>query len=407
MVSHIVGYTNVDGKGLSGMERSYESFLAEGQSNLVLTLDIRMQHILARELNAAIEKFSAKGGAGVIMNVNNGEILAAVSMPAFDPHSPGGPDNPSAFNKLTYGVYELGSVFKIFSTAALLETQNVAMEQKFDASKPLKRGGFAISDYHAKERDLTLPEVFMFSSNIGSALIGEMAGTEAIKSFYRDIGLFDPLSLEIGEVGSPLVPHPWREINTLTASYGHGIAVSPLHVASAVASIVNGGVLVQPSLVLDKNKAETSRKSPSVRIVSPQTSYRMRQLMRLSVSVGTGTSADVRGYRVGGKTGTAEKIGAGGYDSKRLISSFVGAFPMDLPQYAIYVVVDEPIGTKESFGYATGGWVAAPAVGKIIASMAPIAGVEPEDLDSKDEIDFPLRAYVDLEGKDGGAVASH
>ncbi len=378
MAPHMIGYTDVDGHGLAGIERSFDKLLNAGEAPLTLALDMRLQHILRREVRKAAQTFTGEGGAGLIMDVSNGEILAAYSWPDFDPHNPGAAKDRALFNRLTLGVYELGSTFKIFSTAALLETKKVALSHGFDARKPLKRGRYTITDYHPEKRILTVPEVFMYSSNIGSALMGEMVGSTALQDFYRDLGLLTPVALEINEVGRPLVPEPWRDINTLTASYGHGLAVTPLQMVAAASSIVGGGTVIRPRLVLDHEK-DNARVQTDVRVVSPQTAHRMRQLMRLVVTDGTGKMADVPGYRVGGKTGTAEKPGPGGYSHKRLISSFMGFFPMEEPRYAVFIMVDEPHGTKESFGYATAGWVAAPAVGRVIAAMGALLGVHPEE----------------------------
>lgn len=394
---HMVGYNGVDGKGLSGVEASFNKFLdSEGGDNLSLTIDVRLQHALRREIKSAIDKFSAKGGAGVIMDVNSGEVLAAVSLPDFDPQNYRYASNDERFNRVSLGVYELGSCFKIFSTAALLETINPSMGQAFDARAPLKRGGFKIRDYHAEKRILSLPEVFMHSSNIGAALMGEEVGTDRLRSFYKDLGLLDKVKFEIGEVGRPIVPNPWREISTLTASYGHGIAVSPLQLTSAVASIVNGGEYVQPTLILnDASHKKSTRKSlnkTSVRIVSPEVSHRMRQLLRLVVTNGTGKNADVKGYYVGGKTGTADKPSAKGYDRKNRIASFVGVFPVQEPQYVVYAMVDEPQGIKETYGYATGGWVAAPIVKNVISSMASILNIPP--FEHQKDIEESLLRFV-------------
>jgi len=280
------------------------------------------------------------------------------------------------FNKATLGVYELGSTFKIFSTAALLEKSSHNISSVFDARQPIKMGRFKIRDYHAEKRVLTTPEVFIHSSNIGSAMMGMEVGTENLKNFYRDIGLIESPEFELQEIGKPIVPSPWREINTLTASYGHGIAVSPLQLVSAVSSIVNGGFLIKPTLILNQDKKKNTE---NIRVVSDKTAHRMRQLLRLVVSEGTGSSADVAGFLVGGKTGTAEKPGKKGYDRKRLISSFMGVFPMDKPQYAVFVMVDEPKGIKETYGYATGGWVGAPTVQRVIKNMVSILNLPPSD----------------------------
>jgi cell division protein FtsI (penicillin-binding protein 3) len=397
LFSHMVGYTNIDNKGLAGLERSFDQLLQEDSDNtLVSSFDVRVQHILHKEIKNAFEMFNAIGGAGVFLDAVNGEVLAAVSYPDFDPHKPAQSNKNNLFNRLTLGVYELGSVFKIFSTAAFLETQGVTMSKTFDAKEPIKRGGFKITDYHPEERDLTIPEVFMYSSNIGSALMGEAVGTKLLKSFYKDLGLLNMAELEIKELGKPLIPKPWRDINTLTASYGHGIAVSPLQLANAVGSIVNGGAIMNPTVIIDQDSKSETEKSPKLHILSPQTAHRMRQLLRLAVTDGTGTQADIKGYRVGGKTGTAEKSSENGYDKSRLISSFVAAFPMDAPRYVVFIMLDEPKGIKESFGYATGGWVSAPAAGNVIKAAAPLLGVLPI-IENKDrDIASSLRKYVHL-----------
>lgn len=395
LASHLLGYGDVDGSGLAGVERSFNNYLNEGR-NLRLTMDVRLQHILRREVLAAMTEFEAIGAAGAIMDVTNGEILAGVSLPDFNPHMPGDAKN-AVFNRLTLGAYELGSVFKIFSTAAFFERHDVPMSTTFDASEPIRIGGFSINDYHAEDRILTIPEVFMYSSNIGSALMGQAVGTEHLRSFYKDLGLLDPLDFEIREVARPLVPDPWREISTLTASYGHGLSTTPLQLITGVSSIVNGGYLVKPSLVMNDEQNEVRE---DVRIVSAKTAQRMRQLLRLVVTDGTASKAEVQGYRVGGKTGTAEKIVDGKYDNKKKISSFVGVFPMDAPRYAVFVMVDEPKGQKHTWGYATGGWVAAPAVARIVASMGTVLGIPPAAQDAPESgFGHSLKQFVSAKEK--------
>ncbi|MCC6598549.1 MAG: penicillin-binding protein 2 [Alphaproteobacteria bacterium] len=389
--SHLVGYADVDGRGLAGIERGFNNYLNSGET-LRLSLDMRLQHALRREMTAVIDEFSAIGGAGLIMDVTNGDILAGVSLPDFNPHRAGEALETEVFNRLTLGAYEMGSVFKIFSIAAFFETHDVGMNTTFDTRDPIRIGRFTIRDYHAENRILTIPEVFMYSSNIGSALMGRAVGTENLQNFYEDLALTTPLDFEVREVARPMVPSPWREVNTLTASYGHGVATTPVQTISAVASVVNGGYLIKPRLVLaeDEGKASTD-----VRVVSEKTSNKMRELLRLVVTAGTGKNADVAGYRVGGKTGTAEKIINGRYDGNKKISSFVGVFPMDAPRYAVFIMIDEPKGTKRTYGYATGGWVAAPAVSRVIASMVAILGIPPSSPDSPENAyGQDLKQYV-------------
>lgn len=395
MAAHIVGYTDIDGNGLSGIERALDERLRTDPHPVRLSLDIRVQHILREELSRTLETFHAPAGVAAVMDVNSGEILGAVSLPDFDPHHPGESREDQKFNRFSLGLYEMGSTFKTFSTAALLETGNAQLSKTFDARKPLQRGRFRIRDFHAEKRVMTVPEIFVHSSNIGSALMGESIGTEKLQAFYRALGLLDRPDFLLQETSAPLVPNPWREINTLTASYGHGIAVSPLQVLLAASTVVNGGILPHAEIVLNTSDAEKpARKGPEKRVISPQTVHRMRQLLRLTVTDGTGSMANIAGYQVGGKTGTAEKSGAGGYDSSRLISSFLGVFPVDSPRYAILVMADEPKGTHKTHGYATGGWVAAPATGRIIERIGPLLGVPLETDIEREDISLPLRRYL-------------
>jgi cell division protein FtsI (penicillin-binding protein 3) len=407
LTAHVVGFTDVDGNGLAGIERSFNDLLKKGTGPVQLSIDIRLQHIVRRELAKSIREFDAIGGVGAIIDVQTGEILAAVSAPDFNPHDLRAAKPDDLFNRLTLGVYEMGSTFKIFSVAALLEIRNPPLSQKFDAREPIAIGRFRIRDFHPQNRLLTVPEVFMHSSNIGTARMAEMIGSKAFQNFYHDLGLLTKSPIELREVGTPIVPKPWRDINTLTASYGHGVAVTPIQTLGAVASIVNGGVLVQPHLVVDAETVGKDRKrGKEVRVVSPQTAHRMRQMMRLVVTSGTAKSADVPGFQVGGKTGTADKTGSGGYDRQRRLSSFIGVFPMNAPRYAVMIMIDEPKGTAATHGYATGGWVAAPAVARVITAMAPVLGLVPEDVDAAHDMSAPLLQYVATKNNGGASLAT-
>ena len=386
LTSHMVGYTNIDGYGLAGIEASYNKSL-QNAKNIKLSLDVRIQNVLADELNKIKEIFKSKAAMGLIMDVRNGEVMAAVSLPSFDPHKVGTASKYALFNRITLGVYEMGSTFKIFSTAAQLEFIDGRLAQWFDARKSLKRGRFTIADYHAEKRNLSVPEVFIHSSNIGAALMGEAIGTQRLRNFYADLGLLSAVDFDVAEMGMPIIPNPWRDINTLTASYGHGIAVSPLHLGVATSAIVNGGIMVKPTLTLKEEQED--KDTPQVRVISEETSKKMRQLMRLTVTEGTASNADIKGYVVGGKTGTAEKATSRGYDRKRLLSSFIGVFPMNDPQYLVLAIFDEPKGYKGSYGYATGGWTGAPCVGRVIARVAPILSMVPQD-DYMSDITKPL-----------------
>ncbi|MEM7170734.1 MAG: penicillin-binding protein 2 [Pseudomonadota bacterium] len=370
---HTVGFAGMDNVGFSGIESAFDDLLRGGNQPLKLSLDIRFQHALAQELAAAMADFSAIGAAGIILDARNGEILALSSLPNFDPNKPAKADDEHRFNRATLGIYEMGSVFKIFTTAMALDKGYVTLNDGYDTREPIRAARFTIRDYKPKDRWLSIPEIFMYSSNIGTVHMAMEAGTDVQRSFLRDLGLLRSASIEINEVGRPILPSPWREINTMTISYGHGLAVSPLHVANAVAAIINGGVK-QPTTLLKLNEGE---RPLGRRVISEATSFKMRQLMRLVVTDGTGSNADAPGYQIGGKTGTADKLINGRYARDRRIASFVAGFPMDDPRYVIFAMVDEPKGKKETFGYATGGWVAAPVIRRVVERLGPLLGMEP------------------------------
>lgn len=403
LFAHMVGYTDTDGLGLAGIERSYDDVLSAGQ-DVHLTLDLRLQHLTKRELMKSITDFEAVAGVGLILDAQSGEVLAGISLPDFDLNRSSTASSNQKFNRLTLGVYELGSVFKIFSTAAALELKDLKMSHVFDAKEPIKVGWHTIRDFHAKKREMTLPEVFMYSSNIGSARMGEMIGEKGLKNFYSDLGLMKRASFCIKEIGAPIIPTIWRKSTVMTVSYGHGIATSPLQMSAAVGTILNGGYALTPHLVKSYGAEGDGEqeglqsdsgalKTEKIQILSEETSKKMRQLLRLVVTKGTAKKADVKGLVIGGKTGTAEKNHDGRYDRSKLISSFVGAFPMNDPRYVIMVMVDEPKGQKESYGYATAGWVAAPAAKRIATSMASVLGLQR----TKDlvEIDAELWPYIE------------
>jgi cell division protein FtsI (penicillin-binding protein 3) len=357
------------------VELSFDDLLRGGHDPLQLSIDIRIQHILHEELSRVATGFHAIGAAGVVLDVRTGEVLAMASLPDFDPNAPGAASADERFNRATLGIYEMGSVFKIFTMAMGLESGTIDLSSGYDTSKPIHIGGFTIRDYHAKSRWLSVPEIFMYSSNIGSAKIAADVGTETQEAFLSRLGMLQPASIELPEVGEPLYPSPWRPINTMTIAYGHGIAVSPLHLASAASAMINGGIL-RPATLL-KRTPETV--ATGERVISDETSDEMRKLMRLVVEKGTGSFADVPGYLVGGKTGTADKARGGGYNEHSRIASFVGAFPINDPRYLVLVMADEPKPNASTHGYATGGWVAAPAVGRVIQRMALLLGMKPAD----------------------------
>lgn len=397
LFSHVLGYNDRDNIGISGLEKQYDARLSHNQ-DLQLTLDVRLQNILKTELQKSITHFEALGGAGIIMHIKTGEILAMTSLPDFDPHHPAKSSKDKRFNRNTVGVFEMGSTFKLFSIAAAIDAGAVRPGEYFDTRKPLKVGGHTIRDYHPEKKPVTLKEVFLHSSNIGTGLVAQKLGTDGLKSFYQKLGLFDRLDVDLPEKARPLLPPKWRESTTVTASYGHGMAVTPLHLVRAGAAIVNNGILPTPHFVLNEqnhtqDNAENTTDAP---LISPRTSAIMRDYLYDVVhhEKGTGKKAAVDGYAVGGKTGTAEKVNNGTYARKALFSSFLGFFPMDDPQYVILVSVDEPKGQKDSFGYATAGWTAAPVASKVIAQSAPLLGLQPQNLGYESLTDYVTRSTI-------------
>src|SRR5215469_831505 len=386
LTSHVVGYTGIDNAGFAGVERSLDGVLRGRREPLRLSLDIRLQYILHEELQRVIDDFTAKGGAGLIMDVNSGEILAMASLPDFDPNHPAAPDpqHPAIpladrmFNRVTLGVYELGSIFKIFTVAMALDCGTATVASTYDASHPLKIGRFTISDYHGKHRVLSVPEILMYSSNIGAARMAVAAGAQTQREFLSRLGLLKTPKIEVSEVAAPHYPAKWREVNVMTIAFGHGISVTPLSFATAAAALVNGGILRPATLI----KLAPGYEPQGRRVISTKTSEQMRRLMRLVVEHGTGTMAAAPGYVVGGKTGTADKVSGRHYAERKLLSSFVGVFPINNPKYLVLTMVDEPHPNKQSHGYATAGWTVAPATSRIIQRVAPLLGVQPVDENS-------------------------
>ncbi len=397
LMSHIVGFTDIDGQGLAGMERAFDDSLRGSNEALSLSVDLRLQHILSEELAGAMTEFSGIGAAGVVMDAKTGEVMAMVSLPTFDPKDAGSADKDTRFNRATLGTYEMGSVFKLLTAAMALDSGVVKVSESFDVAKPIRVGGFTINDYKPKGPELTLPEVMIHSSNIGTVHMIERVGKELQQRYLGDFGLLDAASIELPEVGSPLVPRPWREINMMTVSYGHGLSVSPLQLVTAMSAVVNGGQRKTATLL----KRPENQPVGGERVISPETSDTVNWLMRQVVTQGTGKFANAKGYLVGGKTGTADKLINGRYSDNARIASFIGAFPMDDPRYVIFAMVDEPKGLKRTYGYATGGWVAAPVVGRVVERMAPLLGVSRRTY----EVAAPPAAGLLLEASANGATA--
>lgn len=380
LAAHVTGFVDVDGKARAGLERSMDRRLADMSAGPVASaLDLGVQYIVRSELAAAMQTYSAIGGAAIVMDVSNGEIVSLVSLPDYDPNRRDPARDDAFFNRATLGRYEMGSTFKSFTVAMAMEIGHLRLSDGYDATDPIRRGRFLIRDYHPEKRWLTIAEIFKYSSNIGAAKMAVDVGTAAQQGFLGALGLLDPVPFELPEAIAPQRPARWNELETMTIAYGHGLSVSPLHLVASIGALVNGGEYVTPTLLRrDADNPATVRP-----VLSAATSQDMRRLFRLVVSDGTGKTADARGYFVGGKTGTAEKAVGRGYSRKRLITSFVGAFPMQAPRYVVLVMLDEPQATKQTFGYATAGWNAAPTVGRIVPRIAPLLGVAPAAEDDR------------------------
>ncbi len=373
-VAHAVGQVDTSARGVSGLELGLDGVVRGSVTPIQLSFDIRIQHALQREIADTARRFHAVAAAGLVMNVHTGEVLALTSLPDYEPNLHALAPGDSIRNRITQDVYELGSIFKIFAFAEAVEEGTVDPDEMIDIDTPLRFGRFAINDYDDHGSALSAAMVFADSSNIGTARIGLRSGPEKQKAFLQKLGLLSPLSTEVPEIAAPLYPKRWAQTETATVSFGHGISVNPLGFAAAAASIVNGGTKVRPTFL------KTSTVQNGERVISKETSDVMLRLLRLVVTDGTGSKANIPGYEIGGKTGTAEKPTAHGYSRNLQITSFVGAFPIANPEYLVFAMFDEPKGNKESFGFATAGWTAAPAVGRVVARIAPLLGVAPQEL---------------------------
>ncbi len=386
LAAHTIGYVDVDTKGIAGIEKFlddqgaiYTASLNQPETHTTapaqLAMDTRVQQAVTDEVAKAVIKFKAKSGGGIIMNVETGEILALASLPDYNPNADDKHLTSDQQNKLTSGVYELGSVIKAVTFAMALDHGSTTLQSLFDTRQPLVLGKVKIHDFHAEHKLQTTAEVFTNSSNIGTAKMALQVGLENHMEFLKRVGLLDRLITEVPESAKPLLPRTWNRVSSATAAFGHGFAVQPLQGLSVVADLINGGMSVPPTFL---RRSPEEAAALSHRIVKTETSDKMRYLFRLNVQEGTGSKADVIGYRVGGKTGTAEKVIHGHYSKDKSLATFIGAFPMDKPRYAIFVMLDEPVALPETFGFATAGWNAVPTAAKIIERVAPLLGVTPQ-----------------------------
>jgi len=392
MAAHVLGFVNRDGRGAMGMERVMNDYLrdpAKRSKPLNLALDVRVQAALESELASGIAATNAKGAAGVILDVATGEVIAMATLPSFNPNRPSFANIPDLgqpivdgrypisrqTNNVTNRVYELGSTFKPLTVAAALDAGTVRdLSVRYDATKPLQYGRFKIRDSHSSDRWLNTPEALVHSSNIVTAQIADKLGAARMDAMLRNMHFNARPEIELAEKAMPLYPKTWDHLTNMTVGYGHGIAVTPMHLASAYAAMVNGGIYRPATMFRTKPDA----KIPGKRVFTAATSARMRQLMRMIVKDGTGSQAEAVGYRVGGKTGSAEKPGVGGYNRTLVVSTFAAAFPMDNPRYVVLAMLDEPQGTEASSFQRTAGFTAAPVVRKTITRIGPLMGIIPD-----------------------------
>jgi cell division protein FtsI (penicillin-binding protein 3) len=380
LAAHVIGFTNIDGHGASGAELAFDKQLSDPAMRgtpVQLSISMTVQQALEHELLDAMTHFSAIGAAGVVMDVHTGEIIAMTSLPAMNPNAPGKVTPDQMFNRATLGVYELGSTFKPFTLAMAMDAGTVrGAGQMFNCPNALPAYGHIVHDTHPFGRMCSVAEIMMESSNIGMAQIADKLGTERQKAFLRKMGFLDKVEVELPERGRPLTPGSrWGPFETMTVGFGQGIAVAPLQLAMGYATLFDGGIYHPPTIL------KTGPNHPLAkgrRVFTADTSYRMRSLLRLVVMKGTGKNANAAGYRVGGKTGTAQKVIDGRYSQSVNITSFAGVFPMDDPRYVVVVMLDAPHATAETYGFTTAGWNVAPVVKKTVSRIAPMLGVTPD-----------------------------
>ncbi|MBV9220645.1 MAG: penicillin-binding protein 2 [Methylobacteriaceae bacterium] len=404
IAAHVLGLTNVDNAGIAGIEKYIDdqglgalhgagfNLSAADMKPVRLSLDLKVTYALRDELLQGIAKYKANAAAGAILDVNTGEVIALASLPDYDPNTAAAEAlDKDHINRLTVGVYEMGSTFKAISLAMALDSNKVTLNSRIDARGTLRYGRFTIHDYEAKSRVLTVPEVFTFSSNIGAARMALMVGVEAHKAFLRKMGQLDRMRTELPESAEPLYPRNWGELNTMTIAFGHGIAVAPLQAAMAVGALMNGGLMINPTF-LPRTAEEARTNAP--RVIRAETSEEMRYLMRLNAEKGTAQKANIPGYFVGGKTGTAEKVMFGHYQRHKLFTTFMAIVPADKPRYLFLTTYDEPKGLPETGGFATAAWNSGVVTGKIIERVGPLLGMAPRiDLP---EQPFPLVAKLGI-----------
>lgn len=386
--AHVLGFANVDNVGIAGIEKYIDSqglqdlngagfnITSADLKPVELSIDLRVQHALRDELQKGMAKFKAKAVAGAIMDVNTGEMIALVSLPDYDPNNPVDALADDRINRINVGVFEMGSTFKALTTAMALDSGKFNINSSLDARAGLRYGKFTIGDYHATHRVLTVPEVFIHSSNIGTARMALGIGVEGHKAFLRKMGQLTRLTTELPENAEPIVPGRWGELNTVTIAFGHGLAVAPLQALMAVGALTNGGNLIKPTFL--KRDAATAL-ATAVPVIKPETSEAMRYVLRLNASnsAGSASAAAIAGFFVGGKTGTAEKVIHGRYSKNKNLTTFTAVLPADKPKYVFLTIMDEPQAISGTYGFSTAGWNAGPVTGDVIERVAPLLGVPP------------------------------
>jgi cell division protein FtsI (penicillin-binding protein 3) len=401
LAAHVLGFApDSAGVGGMGVEAAFNDELTNPATRgtpFALSIDSRVQGALESELYAQLVAQSARGAAGIVLDVHTGEVIAMASIPVFDPNKlqnyPGKKCSDSPLcNHIVQGRYELGSAFKPLSIGKAMDVGTVtSMSKRYDATEPLAVSGFHIKDDHPMHRWLNVPETLVHSSNIVTARIADEMGAAPMQALFRDLHFDQRSPIELKEAAGTLWPRSWGRVTTMTVAYGHGIAITPLHLACAYAALVNGGIWRPATL----RKLKPGEAPQGHRAFSEATSARMRQLLRLIVAAGTGRSADAKGYRVGGKTGSAEKAEGGGYNKSSLVTTFASAFPMDNPRYVVMATMDEPKGNAQTFGLRTAAWTAAPVVKRVIERSAPMLGILPDegrDIDISDLVPLLWKA---------------
>ena len=384
--SHILGAVNIDNQGIAGIEKAIDTDdvallqqvgLARGNelAPVNLSIDLRVQHVMHDVLVDAISRYQADDASGIMMDIKTGEVLGLVSLPDFDPNNPVTALQKDSFNRITAGIYELGSTMKSVTIAGALDSGKVKITDSFDARFGVRFGRFTIDDFHGKHRILTVPEIYKYSSNVGAIHVMQAWGKENFRAFLHKLGFDQPEPLQLPEKRNPVVPKTFSDIVAATSAFGHGLSVSPVAMLRAMAAFANDGKMVMPTLY--KTSLEDAQKTYE-QVVSEKTSQEMRYIMRLNALEGSGTRMNkfAQGYRAGGKTGTAEKVVNGRYDSGKVLSLFASVFPLDQPRYAMMILVDNPH-TEPGQGGHTAGWNAGEATGRIIARVAPMLGISP------------------------------